>query len=312
MAQNIVFPEWLNANSLRSYPIRENATRTDLSGNFTIPNDLLVAAQINCPRSCVSGEFYISRMIVGASFVSLYIGFAPSVGDPVEVAYIKAEQSSFKRFSYYSFVGQDDLSSVLGYLTIGDISSTIESGAGEYQFASDSTPFEVNTYFVSVPALESVEILSSNGTVIHRATEVLRLKAGENIRMTYEPGTDPYGTVRIDAINGANLIQQSDCANTSTVLPPPIRQINGVGPDQDGKFWIEESECIEITGNSASNSISILDKCAKSCCGCEELEQLTTSLEALKLQEQALRDLVTSTQTQQSELLANIITNINS
>lgn len=311
MSQSIIFPEWLNANSVRSYPIRENASRSDVTGGFTIPNDLIVAAQVNCPRSYADGTFFISRLVVSASFVSIYIGYEYG-GNVTEISYIKAEKSSFSRFGYYPFVGQGSLSSILGYITVGEIDQTIQEGVGLFDFSSDATPLEVNTYFVSVPALESVEVLSSGGALIHKATQVLKLKAGENIRLSYESGTDPYGTIRIDAVNGANLVDPAQCVNNANLLPPCIRQINGVSPDSGGNLWLDESECIEIVEDRLGNAIKIVDKCAQSCCGCTELEQLTTALEALKAQEESLRELIGSTQTQQSELLANIITNLNS
>lgn len=312
MAQSIIFPEWLNANALRSYPIRENASRTDTSGNFTIPNDLIVAAQINCPRSYADGTFYISRIVVGISFVSIYVSYQPASGDPVDISYVKAETDPFSRFSYYSFVGQGDLSNVMGYITIGEVEESVRQGIGEFLFSSTSTPLEVNTYFVSVPAMESVEILTSSGQTLHKATRILKLKAGENIRLTYDTtgDPDPYGTIRIDAINGENLVKPSECGNVAPLLPPCIRMINGVSPDATGHFWIDESECIEIQENQVANSIKVIDKCSQSCCGCDQLQELTDALEGLKLQEETLRNLIISTQTQQSELLANIISNL--
>ena len=75
MGQSIVFPEWLNANTLRNYPIKENASRTDISGSFTIPNDLLVAAQINFSRDYVGGNFFISKII----FIHTYFFFTIEV-----------------------------------------------------------------------------------------------------------------------------------------------------------------------------------------------------------------------------------------
>ena len=310
MAQSIIFPEWLNANSVRNYPIRENADRKDLSGGFTIPNDLIVAAQINCPRSYSRGTFFVSRLVVGGSFVSVYIGYQPESGDKIDIAYIKAEKDSFSRFSYYSFVGQGDLSSVLGYITIGDIFSSIKEGVGQFEFSSENTPFEVNTYFASVPALERVEVYSSDGRLLHRSNEILKIKAGENIRLSYVQGADEYGAIKIDAIDGENIVKPLDCVNEQRLLPPCIRQINGVSPDSNGRFWIDESECIGITEQPLEHSITILDKCAESCCGCAELEQLTNALESLKSQEETLKELIRSTQTQQSDLLANIIANL--
>ena len=85
MASNIIFPEWLNSNSVRNYPIRENAPRTDVSGIFTIPNDLLVAAQINAPRSYLSGTFFVSKIVSSKAALSVYVSFMSTDGTASEI-----------------------------------------------------------------------------------------------------------------------------------------------------------------------------------------------------------------------------------
>lgn len=311
MASNIIFPEWLNSNSVRNYPIRENAPRTDVSGIFTIPNDLLVAAQINAPRSYLSGTFFVSKIVSSKAALSVYVSFMSTDGTASEISNIKVEAASFIQFTNFSFVGQGNFSNILGSLTVGNVASTSNLNLGEFEFDPDSTAFEVNTYFISVPTLESVEVYTANDELIYRSNTVLKLKAGENIRLSYESlDDDPYGVVRIDAIDGENYVQPNDCVNAEDLVPPCIRTINNVAPDPNGNFWMEESECIEITENATSNSITIFDTCSQSCCGCVQLEELTSALEQLKQQEDSLRDLISGTQAQQSELIANLIANL--
>jgi hypothetical protein len=70
------------------------------------------------------------------------------------------------------------------------------------------------------------------------------------------------------------------------------------------------SDCIDVLDLPTSSTLELSDTCAESCCGCIELQALTDALEKLKEQEQTIRDLINSTQGQQSELLANIISNL--
>ena len=313
MAQNIIFPEWLNANALRNYPFRENASRRDISGNFVIPNDLLVAAQINLSRDYVGGTFYVSKLIASENSVKIFISFLGSVqnSQPREIGSIFVSADEFSQFSYYAFSGQGEDSAVLGSLAIGNVSSTINTGLGEFSFDKDATPFEVNSQFVSVPALKTVEVYDGEDQLLYRATEVLKLKEGENIKLTYvtSPG-DPYGSIRIDAIDGQNLISQSNCENLTDLLPPCIRRINGVGPNQDGTIYLVGSDCIDVIDRPTANTLELSDTCSESCCGCIELQALTDALEKLKAQEEAIRNLINTTQSQQSELLANLISNL--
>lgn len=316
MAQNIIFPEWLNANSLRNYPIRENASRTDVSGSFTIPNELLVSAQFNYSRDYLDGGFYISKVVVSDSSVRIFISFISSEENAVsrEIGSVNIFSDSFEKFSYFSFSGQGEDFAVLGSLGIGDISSTINAGIGEFLFEPSATTFEANTQFVSIPALKTVEVYNADDQLLYRATEILKLKEGDNIKLTYLPSQagsgDPYGSIRIDAIDGQNLISPSECENVSEVLLPCIKKINGVGPNNDGTIFLVGSDCIDVTDATGANAIELSDTCSESCCGCIELQALTDALEKLKEQEQTIRDLINNTQGQQSELLANIISNL--
>jgi len=316
MAQSIIFPEWLNANSLRNYPIRENSSRTDISGSFTIPNDLIVSAQFNYSRDYLAGQFYISKIIVSDKTVKIFISFIMSseAAVPREIGSVNIAVDDFEKFSYFSFSGQGEDSAVLGSLGIGDVYSTINAGIGEFLFDLSATTFEANTQFVSIPALKTVEVYNADDQLLYRATEILKLREGENIKLTYVPpqnnSGDPYGSIRIDAINGQNLVSPNDCENVTEYLPPCIRRVNGVTPNSDGTIFLVGSDCIDILDLPTSHTLELSDTCSESCCGCIELQALTDALEKLKEQEQTIRDLINSTQSQQSELLANIISNL--
>ena len=76
-----VFTEWLNANASRNYPILENASRKDTSGNFTLPNDFLLSAQINFSRDYVDGKFYIKSVGSYVDTVSIVLGFLDNLSE---------------------------------------------------------------------------------------------------------------------------------------------------------------------------------------------------------------------------------------
>ena len=313
MSASIVFPEWLNSNSLRNYPIQENASRTDVSGVFVIPNSLIVGAQINYPRSYAGWTFFVSQIVSSQSFVTISISVqsTDTTVAPSLVASIQVNGSSFTPYSYFPFVGNSSNPTIIGSLAIGSLDETINEGLGSFTFLPAATPFETNCQFISVPALETVQIFNPSNTLIYTASEILKLKAGRNIRLTYEGlGSDSFGIIRIDAVNGENLVQTSDCPNQTTFTPGPIQQINGVGPDANGNFFIEGSECIQITPDATGHGIQIIDLCSQSCCGCTQLEDLTQALEQLRVQETTLQNLISSTQNQQSEMLANLIASL--
>jgi hypothetical protein len=320
VAQSIIFPEWLNSNSVRNYPIAENCSRIDKSGSYTISNDLIVSAQVNHSRAYADGVFFISGLFVSVPVIKISISYQPedTLISPTYISTIEIDTKNFSKFSYYSFIGQNENSSVLGAIAVGDIAETINRGLGNFDFDSSSTKLEINCRFVSMPSMQYIDIYDSNNVLIHRATDVLKIKAGQNVRITYDPlinidtgETDQYGCVKIDAIVDENVIKEPDgCETAKAFYSPCIKTINGVRPDSNGNFWIEESECIGIDEYKDANSIKVNDLCSSSCCGCVDLEFLTAGLEQLKQQEERLRELVLTTQGTQSELLANLIANL--
>jgi len=309
MAQGVIFPEWLNSNSGRNYPFLENSRRTDLSGVFTIPNSLIVAAQINIPRSFLGWDFFVSQVSVTMDVVSVDLG-AYNTDTVKRVATVSCRKSAGKNVAI-PFVGEGDAYSIVGSITFGDLEETIRTAIGAFSFHQDQATFETGVVFTSVPSMEALEVVSSSGQTAAKLQGIVKLKGGNNIKLSYEPrGDDPYGIIRIDAISGENLERPEDCENATGGRPPCIRLINGVSANENGEFWIEESECIEISPDSGKNSIRVIDLCSQTCCGCEQLEILTTALEQLRAQEEALRLLVNSTQSQQSSMISGLIASI--
>ena len=304
-----VFTEWLNANSSRNYPIVENLSRKDISGKLTLPNQLILAAQVNVSRSEVEGSFFIKE--VGSFGGSCYvtIGYAHTVGTTLvmdDIAKVNIDYSTHVTYQYYPFVGQQENAHIVGFVCIGEVEELKKEGLGKLEFMPDSTALEPNCLFVSIPALKAVNIYSGS-SLIHIATDVLRLRAGENIRLTYE---DDDKTIRIDAISGLNLDTKDSCNNNPFSIPGCIKTINGIGPDDTGNFKILGSECIGIIDNHESNGVSIQDLCSQSCCGCDELDVLVAGLDQLRAQEESLKLLIESVQAQQSSLISSLASNI--
>jgi len=303
---NAVFAEWLNANTLRSYPIYENCTKVDRSGTFEIPNDFLASAQINFSREDTSGEFYISSIENYGDTISVYISHS---AEQKEVASVKMDYGTHSINKVYPFAGSGEFSHIVGYLCASTLESMHESPKGRFEFLATAATFETNCLFVSVPMLKRVEIYSGD-TIIHSEANVLRLKAGENIRLSYEEADAEYGgstgIIRIDAISGVNLQEPDRCNNAPTGKDICIRTINGIGPDDMGNFNVYGDECLEVIDLPDQNAIKVVDKCSQSCCGCTELDTLVEALETLKTKEENMKNMVDSLRTQQTEMITKL------
>jgi hypothetical protein len=301
-----VFTEWLNANSSRNYPIIENLSREDVLGAFIIPNDLIVALQVNFSRDYVNGSFFIKEITSSSSSCSIGIGYVTNGSTASElISIVTIDYNNHSPYQYYSFVGQGEHFPIVGYICISSFEELKSAGFGKFEFSPSTTAIEPNCLFVSIPALKSVEIYSGS-SLVHVATDVLRLKAGENIRLTYEGGDEK--AIRIDAINGENVKTPDECANNPFVRPRCIQTINGIGPDTNGNFTIFGSECIGI--DPEQYGISIHDLCSQSCCGCDDLEELVFALDTLKAREDEFKTMMDIVQQQQAELIAKLASNI--
>ena len=63
---------------------------------------------------------------------------------------------------------------------------------------------------------------------------------------------------------------------SSDLLSGCIRTINGVTPNPSGALSVVGDACVSVT--AAQNGLQFEDKCSKPCCGCSELQAVTTDL----------------------------------
>lgn len=299
---NGVFPEWLNTNSGRAFPLSENALRTDITGSIKLPDSLIVAAQISMTPDYVGGTFYVSQVGGFHDRVTIEVSYMDQSAESRKIAVITALAATHSENQTYTFTGTGSDAVLLGSLTIGSLVKTVDTVPGLVLFEPSSTPFEVAALMVSTPALKSIDLY--NGDVLVQSyTNLLKLRAGENIRLTRIDEV----TIRIDAISGENLVQPDACAN-AVPKPPCIRTINGVPPDSNGNFNLDGGECLSVV--VAAGSIELTDNCATSCCGCEELQTLVAGLTSMEAQIQSLRENAVETIHQQVTMIATLAANV--
>lgn len=300
---NAVFPEWLNANSGRAFPLSERGSRLDTTGSIKLPDSLIVAAQINMLPSYAGGTFYIKAVQVSISTILITVGYSTG-STQRDIATITIPVRGHVENSTFSFVGNGSDSSVLGSLTIGNLDAALNSIPGGSVFEPGSTMFEVSALFVSSPALEAIEVYSGT-TLFKRFDNILKLRAGENIRISLVD--DDPDVIRIDAISGENLTKPDDCEN-AIPIPPCIRTINNQPPDENGNFNIDGGRCISV--ETAPGVLTLKDLCSQSCCGCDELSELVSGLQSIEGQIAQLRSQIDSTVVQQSLMITNLVSNL--
>ena len=264
--------EWLNLNSQRNYPIKENASRKDKTDSFDFPRQLIVDAIIT---TTTDNNFYIKTLKLYEELVILGIHDI----EDYYVGTITVNLSAHKEYDHYILNGQGKYKELQGKITIGDISSTNIAATGSYEFAATATCFEEK---VIIPSIKCVNTLQTDGDNILIGD--VRLKAGYNARLRVNVATN---TIIIDAIAGEGLGPVCRCEEATNDLIP-IERINGIRPDVFGNFNLRGIGCISING--AAGGVKVENTCEEPCCDCDEVIALQALIDSKLAGLQALSD----------------------
>lgn len=254
--------EWLNQNSYRNYPFLEDQNTNSLNSNILLPNYFIVDLIITTAGDAAI-RLFLKRVVTVGTFITLV--FEDENGNTVfNVAFDILNHTTYQA---YNLAGVNLYEDARGVIVIGDLTRLRDDlPDGDYSFNIECEAATVR------PDLRGVRSLKvGNGANLSDFIRGhVKLIEGNNIRLTYIPQVNG---IRIDAISGAGLNQTCDCED---IYQPPdcIRTINGI--DINNLQIIGDGKCVEIS--TQGNTIIIKDKCSEPCCGCEELESITTNL----------------------------------
>ena len=270
--------EWLNENSSRAYPFKEDMILTDIAKAIRIPNNLIVDLCLVAPAD-FEALFYLSRIVYSGTTITLTL----SVVGGGEFASISINSSTHVTNTAYNIIGQAAMDDVRGRITLGDLSGiSTQLMQGVFDFDTESTLFEARAVRPDLRGVRTIRVIKADGTVGESLYGALQLVEGLNIKLTYVPATNG---IRIDSL--ATDLETTCLCDASQIKPPPIRTINSVPADSGGNFTLEAlEECLEIA--PGSNKLTLTDKCAKPCCGCSELTFITQQMAILKTSAAAL------------------------
>lgn len=282
--------EWLNQNSNRAFPFREDASRKDTAGGITLPNNFLVDMVFVVPAD-VDETYHVSSVQVSAGKVTVVIAAATAA---VSAGSVTVDLSVHSENDAYDINGASDFTDARGRAVFGDLSNlgTVLPD-GLYLFSSSAGALESRVVRPDIRSVRSLQILDAAGALSDPISGIVRLVPGNNIRLSFQPEEttdiidpitgDPVTVVskpagiRIDAICDPDFSEECEC-ESSYPKPDPIRMINGVTGDENGEVTLDGGEsCITFNGGGSA-TIEVLDTCSQPCCGCPELEFITQNL----------------------------------
>jgi len=266
--------EWLNQNSLRAYPFKEDMRKVpvDSDGNLVedvvLPNYLIVDFILTMAGTIP--QVYLSQL----AMIGNLLTFVLSDGSDNQITVLSVDLSSHNPYDAYAVIGTGDYDDVRGQIVLGNLSNLSNDLAeGLYSFTLDAAEFEPSTVRPALRAVRSLRTVNegSESDFIYGHVKLLN---GTNIQLTYLPA---YNTIRIDAIDGTGLNEECECEEEigQTNI---VRTINGI-PLEDA-IVTGDGQCVEV--RAEGNRLVISDLCSTPCCDCPELEFLTESLKILE------------------------------
>lgn len=268
--------EWQSHNSVRAYPLAQDATARDVTGDFRLPADLLtgLSLSVGAASNVTPAAFSLLQLGVYATGISLVIGYHNGT-NLVRVASALIPRDGHTKFAAYRLGGVGDFFDAVGWVTIGQFDNLDAQPAGLWTFDLAGGRLEPDTIRPQIRGLSSLRI--QNGTELSDPIvgDVV-LKAGRNLRLTLvtAEGEDPE--IVIDAIEGEGLNEDCFCAG-DVETSPPIRTINKIRPRPDGEFTLLGDDCLEW--QAIPNGLQAKDVCSEPCCGCAELATVTAAME---------------------------------
>jgi len=269
--------EWLNQNSQRNYPFRENMLlRPSMDGElmdaYRLPNgcilDMVVATNFD-PQP----EVYLSAFTLAGNVATAVLSNAAND----EVLAIASVSQGDEDQTPVNFIGYGTHDDIRGTVVFGDLKLVGEFlPDGIYRFPSSESLFETRCVRPSIPCVSGLYIKGPLTTdEAPRLRGDVALIAGNNVHLEYDLDNN---AIIINADNNYAYNDKCDCATGDNRVE--VRSINGVSMEN---VVIEGDDCVHV--ETSNGRIRITDKCSKPCCGCSELtflnqktNEITTAL----------------------------------
>jgi hypothetical protein len=215
--------EWMNENENRNYPIKEDLPAISVTGD-KLPSGILADMAITIEGSRTD-EVFISSVTLTPTLVSVAVGDGDSL-------LLLASITNVETHKVYRLEPQ--AANVSGFVAFGYRAIVESPEAYEFEGVAQTGLSSKAIRAMEVPPVTS---LGKAGSAVEPLTGDIRLIAGSKIYIKRSGDTIQIGLqerYRHQFVGPCDRL-----AEFITCGRPPIRTINGVGPDGSGKITIE-------------------------------------------------------------------------
>lgn len=228
--------EWLTRNTLRSFPIKEDAPVVALNTGWTLPNFLLADASLVVPEA--EQGLYVSAVTISSRIISVIIA---SVKTGASLALATTTQGIDAPYARVAV--QPLTEGVSGYVSFGSALSEetfaiLQKAPGMHVF-HPGVLLEAKAYLETglfpVRSLSLVGMSKIHGETILDASSALEIAVSEG-----EDNGDPLTFLTLNLTDPTRFLSPCEVSTTPCECPQmPIHSINGVTGDEDGRITIE-------------------------------------------------------------------------
>lgn len=283
-AGKLINVDWLNQNAARKYPLADDATATDTTGSFTLPDDFILELDlpVHAGLDVEPGRFFVSAVAAYATGFLITVSYQPEDGEAVPAASAVVPRDGHERYQVYALGGVDPFYDTSGHVVVGRLDAIDRQPAGMFRFDFEAGRLDPDA---TRPVIRGVTglILVNGSEESAPVTGDVRLVAGTNVRLTVD-GQD----VRVDAIAGEGLVDECVCDESAP--GNPITSIGGVQPTPGGDFFFVGDGCVQF--QAIPNGLRVVDTCSEPCCGFGELEKITEALERVLAEKKTAQSFV--------------------
>lgn len=282
-----VFPEWLQANLTRRYPLSDQSEGTGTTPDGGIPDALLVDAWFTVPPQFITtnARLYVSSVQSSQGLLKILLGIQYESNGAVQAlndVLVTSGQVALGR----RWKGPDTYITHMIAMRTTDSSAQLPSWisgiSGQLVIADTTDSRLYSDITISSPSQTYI-----HKHCVHQETGVTAIIVGES-RLTGQVVLQ-FGTgISVQVQQQTNTIILTSSTSVSSLkqsmiadFGSPIYTINGVRPDSSGNLQIRGADCTQITALGAG-TIVISNPCSVPCCSDQGYQVMQAKLQTVR------------------------------
>lgn len=292
--------EWLNQNSQRAYPFREDAQRRPvidgvLMPDYRVPNGMILDLAMASTSYDSPPVVYMSCLTFVGGVVTVVFSDA-GTGEAIATA---SAVFSGEETTPVNFFGTGKHDDIRGTVVFGDLSKISEEiPDGIYNYPPEETLFETRCIRPTIPCVSGLFVTNAvNSFESARLRGDVALVAGKNVKLEFDESRNAI------VIHARSDYDYDGCDCDFKDNRNVVKTVNGISVQN---VVIEgDGECVEV--ETSNGRIRIMDNCSKPCCGCAELTFLNEKTNEISTSQSRLSAFAEQLNSRINEFTTNIL-----